>query len=772
MKTVIAEKPSVAKEIAKIVGATEKKDGYFEGNNYYVTWAFGHLAELKDFKSLGFETWDINLLPFIPKNIELKLKEDKGAIVQFKKIKDLFEKSNSIICATDAGREGELIFRYIYQYAKSNKIFQRLWISSLTDEALKNGFDNLKNGTDYDNLFYAARARNEADYLIGINATIGMTAKANVGLLSLGRVQTPTLGLICNRFLDNSNFIAKAYYTASLLVQDENKNKFILNFENNFDTKDAATLISSNIDNLLLSNIIEKEIKESPPILFDLTLLQREANNQFGYSAQFTLDTAQSLYETHKILSYPRTSSNYLSSDMYAIIPNLMKKISAFHENKNSIEILLNNEISKKPINDKKITDHHAIIPTDEKPNLEKLSIDEKNIYLLVVDRFIEAFMEDCYKNSIKYEFKITEGNFFASSISIIRGGWRALKNENEISEEEVIQILPILKVGDKVEIIEKHTLEKFTKPLPILTESTLLRLMETAGKLVENASMRDIMKEGGLGTPATRAAMIETLINRTYIYRNKKQLLPTEKGLQLFEYVKDMQISKPDLTANWETKLALIEKGEYLEQDFKNEIIASTYQIIESIKNMDTTKFNKTIGTCPKCQEPVLDFGKNYKCSSVTNCQFPPIWKTIGSKNIESKVAEQLLSKGKTEILKGFENKDGKKFDAAIIYDATNNCFVYDFTKEVVADCPKCKTGKIEKGPTFFKCNDNENCDFIIWQTISSKKIPDAEILKLIKNYKTSLIKGFVSKVGKPFDAYLILKNGFKTEFEFPVKK
>ena len=774
MITVIAEKPSVAKEIATILGATQKNTGYFEGNNYCVTWAFGHLVELKDFKSLGFESWDLNQLPFVPKQMELKLKDDKGAIAQFKIIKELFEKSNSLICATDAGREGELIFRYIYQQAKSTKFFQRLWISSLTDEAIRNGFKNLKNGNDYDNLFFAARSRNEADYLIGINSTIGMTAKANVGLLSLGRVQTPTLTLICQRFLSNKNFETTPYFVAQLLVEDSKGNKFKTLYESSFDKKEGCQILIDGLSSLELSNIIEKDIKESAPTLFDLTLLQRESNNRFGYSAQLTLDTAQALYEKHKVLSYPRTASNYLSDDMYSIIPGLMKMVSNFHSKKDAILDLLKNDLSKKPINNNKVTDHHAIIPTEVSPKFSDFSDTEANVYNLVVNRFIEAFMHECLKASKKYLFEVAEGNFVASSITIKNEGWRAIQKTLKIEEDEEdeVQNIPTLIIGEKVTVIEKNVLEKFTKPLPIHTESSLLQLMETAGKLVEDKTLQEAMKEGGLGTPATRASMIETLISRTYVIRDKKKLIPTDKGLQLYNFVKDLDISKPDLTANWETKLALMEKGNYKEIDFKNEIIVSTKDIIESIRKMDTSSFNKKIGICPKCKTSFSDFGRMYKCESKNNCDYPIIWKTIGGKAISDDIAKEIIEKGKSSLLKDFKNADGKVFDAVLIYNTEDNKLKYDFTKKSIAACPKCKKGQIEKGPTFYKCNNKEDCDFIIFSSTASKTISETEILKIISSKKSSLIKGFISKVGKPFDAYLILKDDFKTEFEFPIKK
>ena len=776
MITVLAEKPSVAKDIATYLGATNKKNGYFEGNNYRVTWAYGHLVQIKDLKELGYtEKWCLSNLPFIPNNLELKVKDDNGAKAQFTIIKELFNTSSSIICATDAGREGELIFRYIYQLSKCKIPFERLWISSLTEASIKEGFLNLKSSKQYDNLFYSAKARNEADYIVGINATIGMTAKANsLGLLSLGRVQTPTLALICQRFIENRDFTPQPYFVVELLLYALNKGEFKSFFETSFENKeDADNLINSLGVSLIVSDIVSTDVKEAAPTLFDLTLLQREANQKFGYTAQETLSIAQSLYEKHKVLSYPRTASKFLSDDLIPKIPQLLKNIATYHSKIDLILSLLEKPLSKRPINNEKVTDHHAIIPTEIEPNFSNFTNEEANIYNLVVIRFIEAFMPECIKASTKVTFETEKGNFISKGTVIKVLGWREVRTEIEpITEdlENLNQKIPFLKIGENVSILTKKTLSKFTTPLPIYTESSLLQIMETAGKLIDDEALADAMKEGGLGTPATRASIIEVLVHRQFIYRDKKKILPSDLGLKLYELVKDLSISKAELTGAWEYKLAMIEKGAYNIEEFTTEIKHYTSSIIASIKDMNVAAMNKVIAKCNSCSDGnIMELGNAYKCSNIDDerCNLPIIWKKIGGKNITDENVKDLVNSGRTQILKGFKNKEGVSFDAALIIDKENNKIKYDFTKHTIGECPKCKTGKVEKGSKFYKCN-NKDCDFIVFNIIGGKSIIESNVTKIIKEGRSPLIKGFISKANKTFDAYLVLNEEFKVNYEF----
>lgn len=774
MITVLAEKPSVAKDIAKFLGANNKKDGYLEGNNYYVTWAFGHLVEIKSLNELGYNSnWSLTNLPFVPKDFELKV--SNGASKQFQIIKGLFEKSEKIICATDAGREGELIFRYIYNLSKSKTSFDRLWISSLTDQAIKEGFNKLKKGSDFDNLYYSAKARNEADYIVGINATIGMTAKAGSGLLSLGRVQTPTLALICERYFQNLEFKSVPYYTPELLLFPLNKLEFKARFESNFTNEHEAKAINDSIGNIVyVADVIKKETKENPPYLFDLTSLQMEANKRFGFSAQQTLSTAQKLYEEHKILSYPRTSSKFLSDDMVAIIPGLLNDILKYHQKKESIKFLLDNKISTRPIDNSKVTDHHAIIPTEKSVDFSKLNDDEKSIYQLVVNRFLEAFMPVCIKENSTVIVNTDKGNFTASGSVIIEQGWRIISEKIADDDNGKEQKLPNLKVGEKLSVIKKEINKSFTKPLPLFTESSLLHIMETAGKLVEDSELSQAMKEGGLGTPATRASIIELLLKRNYIVRDKKNLIPTDLGINLYNQVKDLKISKAELTGEWESKLMQIEKGTYSFDLFNTEIKNYIAELIESIKTLKIESLDKIIIECPNCENgKIVENRNNFSCNSSneTNCNFPVIWKKIADKEINSNHIIELVQKGKTSIIKGFKNKEQKEFSAALFIDKETKALKFDFSKNEICNCPKCKEGKIEDNEKVFKCGNTAKCDFVIFKEIAKKKIGVNDVIKLINNGKTNLIKGFASRTGKTFDAKLALTSDFKIEFEFSKK-
>lgn len=776
MITVLAEKPSVARDIANFLGANNKKEGYLEGNNYAVTWAFGHLVEIKDLKELGYgDKWELKTLPFIPEKFELKI--SKGADKQFKVIKSLFEKSEKIICATDAGREGELIFRYIYNLSKSDKNFERLWISSLTDQAIKDGFNKLKPGTDFDNLFNSAKARNQADYIVGINATIGMTTKAGSGLLSLGRVQTPTLALICQRYLQNIDFKPVPYYTPELLLFPLNKLEFKARFESNFDDESKAQIILDSLElNLKVSDITTKEVKDNPPYLFDLTALQMEANKRFGFSAQKTLTTAQELYEKHKILSYPRTSSKFLSDDMVSTLPGLFSDILKFHNSTDAINFLLNNELSTRPIDNNKVTDHHAIIPTENKVNFQNLNDDEKSIYNLVVNRFLEAFMPVCIKESTTITIDSEKGKFISSGTIIKEIGWRTISSDivNDDENQEKDQKLPNLKIGENLSIIKKEIVKSFTKPLPLFTESSLLHSMETAGKLIEDSELAQAMKEGGLGTPATRASIIELLIKRSYIVRAKKNIIPTDLGLNLYNQVKDLKISKAELTGEWESKLMQMENGNYSYDQFNSEINNYIKELIDSIKTLQIETFDKEIINCPYCKTgKIIEKGNQFKCNSSDseNCDFPIIWKKISDKTITSSHVIDLVKNNKTDLIKGFLTKEKKEFNASLTIDKESKKLKFDFNKVSICDCPKCNDGKIEENDKVYKCNDYTNCDFVVFKEISKKKISQNDLLKLIKEKKTNLIKGFVSKTGSTFDAKLTLDSTFKISFEFPKK-
>lgn len=597
MKIVIAEKPSVGRELAKVFGATNRKDGYIEGKGYSFTWAFGHLLQLAPPQDYGFIGWRRQHLPMLPAKFKLAIRkiktkdgfvEDPAVRKQLDTIKKLFDEATEIIVATDAGREGELIFRYIYYFLKCKKPFKRLWISSQTDEAIKDGFRNLKPGTDYDTLFNSAHCRSESDWLVGMNATQALSISAgNRTVLSLGRVQTPTLAMICARFLEIKNFIPQTYYQISiLLVKDEQIFKAVST--TNYKDKEEAEKLFALVEDVPsgfptggnITAVEAKPRKEPPPLLHDLSSLQQEANKKKGYTADQTLGILQNLYES-KLVSYPRTGSRYIGDDVFAGVPDLISKFTNHPDFGKQAQFLQTIKLNKRSVNAKKVTDHHAVLPTGEEAY--GLSSDRQAIYDMVVGRMIEAFHQECLKEITK--ITIQSGLTFLANGTVIRSaGWRSVFNEtDEDKKDEDNAALPKVAVGEQLPITEKSLLEKQTKPKSMYNEASLLKALETCGKEIEDEELRYAMKDSGLGTPATRASIIETLITRTYITREKRNLVPTNKGLAVYEVVKDKQIAQAELTGQWEKRLEEIRSGSSV-KDFKSEITEYTKMITNEL--------------------------------------------------------------------------------------------------------------------------------------------------------------------------------------------
>jgi len=593
MKVVIAEKPSVARELAKVFGATTKKNGYIEGKNYSFTWAFGHLLQLAPPQDYGFYGWRTQHLPMLPQKLKLAVRkiktkdglvEDPAVRKQLDTIKMLFDSADEIIVATDAGREGELIFRYIYYYLKCKKPFRRLWISSQTDEAIKNGFRNLKPGTDYDTLFYSAHCRSESDWLVGMNATQALSISAgNRSVLSLGRVQTPTLAMICARYLETKNFVPQTFYQISIQLAKGGQLFKAISVDNYKDKAQAQEVfdliqdVASGFTNGgTIVNVEAKTKKEPPPLLHDLSSVQQEANKRKGYTADQTLNILQNLYES-KLISYPRTGSRYIGDDVFAGVPQLIGNLRNHPQFGKQAEFLSISPLNKRSVNAKKVTDHHAILPTGETPNY--LAEDKQAVYNMIIGRMLEAFHKECIKELTK--ISIESGSKFVANGTVIRSaGWRSVYNEvDDEKNEEENATLPKVTAGELLPVESKALLEKQTKPKPLYNEASLLKALETAGKEIEDEELRYAMKDSGLGTPATRASIIETLIKREYIVREKKNLVPSGKGLAVYEVVKDKQIAQAELTGSWEKRLEEIRSGASV-QDFKEEIKAYTRTI------------------------------------------------------------------------------------------------------------------------------------------------------------------------------------------------
>lgn len=581
MKTIIAEKPSVAKEIAHIVGADKREEGYMQGNGYYVTWAFGHLVQPAMPETYGMKGFHAENLPVIPDpfvlvprqvKTENGYKPDAGVLAQIKIIGKLFDSSERIIVATDAGREGELIFRYLYAYLGCRKPFDRLWISSLTDTAIREGLRNLMDGKEYDNLYHAAKARSEADWLVGINGTQALTIAAGRGTYSVGRVQTPTLGMVCERYWEHKRFESKPFWQVHFGVVDADSGN-ILKFTsaNRWADKGTATDIYNKVKDTgsaIITKVATKRKVEKAPLLYDLTTLQKEANSQHGFTAEHTLSIAQKLYEA-KFITYPRTSSRYISDDVFATLPKLFKNLENHSEYGEKVKLLPGSEdYCKNSVNAAKVTDHHALLITENAAI--GLFKDEKIVYDMILCRMIEAFSADCIKDITSVTAQVDHEVEFGISGSIIRQtGWRALslkeknnrqdKDADATDNEVKDQVIPNWQEGQHITLSGCTITEGKTKPKPLHTESTLLAAMETAGKEIEDDMMRQAMKDSGIGTPATRAAIIETLLKREYMVRQQKKLVPTEKGLALHSVVKNMAIANVEMTGKWEAELAKI---------------------------------------------------------------------------------------------------------------------------------------------------------------------------------------------------------------------
>ncbi len=716
MKVCIAEKPSVAKEIARILKAVNRKDGYFEGNGYQVTWTFGHLCTLKnpDDYTPDWKPWRMNALPMIPPRFGIKLIDNDGIQKQFNTIKKLVTECDEVINCGDAGIEGELIQRWVLTKAECTKPLKRLWISSMTDEAILEGFEKLKDGKDFERLYAAGNARAIGDWLLGMNASRLYTLKyANgKGVLSIGRVQTPTLALIVRRFEEIQNFVPKPFWEIKTNYRGVIFNSTIGRFNS---VEEAAKVIEEIKTNLFeIVSFEQKKGNEAPPKLFDLTALQVECNKKFAFTADDTLKYIQSLYEK-KMVTYPRVDTTFLPNDMYPKIEGILKNMEPYA---NFTAPLLGKPIkkSKKVFDDAKITDHHAIIPTGVKPS--GLVLEEKRVYDIIARRFIAAFYPDCVVSNTTVIGDVASYEFKATGKVILEDGWRVLypKKENEKesdSENDEEQIMPHFEKGEKGE----HTpdlLEKQTQPPKMHTEATLLRAMETAGKQVEDDELRELMKENGIGRPSTRANIIETLFKRKFVTREKKNLVPTQTGIQLIHTIQNELLKSAELTGLWEKKLRLIEKGEYDPKAFLDEMKEMVSQLVIEVKRENNRKIDIV--------QIEVEAEKDEKESK--------------SKSAESKKSSPKKSKPKDD-------------EPAVIY------------------CPKCKKGTMLKGKTAFGCSEYKGgCTFKVMFEQYGKTLTDKQIQVLLQKGKSSKIKGF-SVNGEIVDSVLALDSEFNVVLE-----
>ena len=701
MIALIAEKPSVAKDIARIIGATGRNDGYLSGNGYMVTWAFGHLIQLAMPEAYGVANFRRESLPILPPDFQLiprqvkaekGYKADPGVLKQLKVIKEVFDQCDRIIVATDAGREGELIFRYIFHYLNCRKPFVRLWISSLTDKAIREGLQNLKAGSLYDNLFLSAQARSEADYLIGINGTQALSVAAGQGIFSLGRVQSPTLAMICTRFLENKNFVPQKYWQLKLQTTKDNVAFTALSTEK-YDMQQPAIDTLQRIKEaktVQVKTIERKEVNQEPPLLYDLTSLQKEANTKLNFSADKTLSIAQKLYEG-KLISYPRTGSRYISQDVFEEIPERLVNLEQYARFAGYAAGMKGKALNSRSVNDGKVTDHHAIIPTGQHP--QNLTDMERRVFDLIARRFIAVFYPDCKFATTTVLGEVESIEFKATGKQILEPGWRVIfgapsaqsqEEKEEKGEEE--NVLPAFVKGESGPHVP-DLYEKWTQPPRPYTEATLLRAMETAGKLVDNDELRDALKENGIGRPSTRAAIIETLFKRNYIRKEKKNLIATPTGVELIQIIHEELLKSAELTGIWEKKLREIEKRTYNAGQFLEELKQMVSEVVMSVLS-DNSNRHITI------QAPAPEKGS--KASAKTEAADKP------KKEPKKRTPRESAAAGKkTEQASGAVAASST--EASVQAD--------DFVGQ---PCPLCGKGTVIKGKTAYGCSEwKSGCTF-----------------------------------------------------------
>ncbi|MBC5839316.1 type IA DNA topoisomerase [Flavobacterium muglaense] len=757
MKVCIAEKPSVAREIASVLGANTKHDGYYEGNGYAVTYTFGHLCTLKepnDYKPY-WKSWDLNNLPMLPEKFETKVVENSGIQKQFKIIKGLFDKATLVINCGDAGQEGELIQRWVMNEANYKGEVQRLWISSLTTEAIKEGFDNLKPSANYDNLYYAGFSRAIGDWLLGMNATRLYTVKHGgyKQVLSIGRVQTPTLAMVVDRWKEIENFKPQPYWELQTLYRET-----LFSYEDGrFLKKEDGEVLANKVQEseFEIVSVEKKKGNEFAPKLFDLTGLQVYCNTKFGFSADETLKIVQTLYE-QKVVTYPRVDTTFLPNDIYPKVPGILQKLTNYAT---LTEPLLGKKIKKstKVFNDKKVTDHHAIIPTGIQSNLQ---YNQQQVYDIITKRFIAVFYDDCSVANTTVIGQAAEVLFKTTGKEILSKGWRIVFEDPNAKEKEA-DILPSFIKGEKGPH-QPSFLEKETKPPNQFTEATLLRAMETAGKQVDDEDLRELMKENGIGRPSTRANIIETLFKRQYIVRNKKQVLPTPTGIQLIDTIQNELVKSAELTGSWEKQLKDIEKGTFTAGAFINNMKRMVDALVYEVRS-ETRRANishagsvqkqaakvekkKAAGinaeTCPKCTKGTLLTGNSaYGCTNYkAGCNFVLPF-TFANKKISENQYLRLLQKGSTVNLKDFKTDTGSmegllRFDTdfSLVLEQKKTATPTP-SKAKTADtlaCPKCQKGTVLKGNTAYGCSAyKEGCDFKIPFDLVREKLKDQKPTK-----------------------------------------
>lgn len=813
-KLIIAEKPSVANDIAKVLGNFTKEADYFENDEYILSSAVGHLLELAVPEEYEVKRgkWSFDHLPVIPPHFDLVPLEKTAT--RLKTLTKLIKRKDvdTLINACDAGREGELIFRYIVRHSNTQKPIKRLWLQSMTPSAIKQGFNNLLNDSELQPLAEAAVSRSESDWLVGINGTRAMTAfnsqEGGFHKTTVGRVQTPTLAILVEREEAIKKFVPKNYWELHATFTTNGHSYKGKWFDEKFTkSKESSEARAERIWNLANAEAIKlkclgklgtaseesKPTKETCPLLYDLTSLQREANSRFGFSAKSTLGLAQALYEKHKVLTYPRTDSRALPEDYLDTVKETLQSFSDSPYREFASQVLRSDWVkpNKRIFNNSKISDHFAIIPTSLEP--KKLNEAELKLYDLVTKRFLAIFYPSAEYLITTRITRVEDETFKTEGKIMVNPGWQIVygkSNPNPDSDQEN-STLAAINPNSPVKTEEIDTIANQTRPPARFNESTLLSAMEGAGKLVEDEELRAAMSSKGLGTPATRAAIIEGLVSEHYLLREGRELLPTAKAFSLITLLRGLKIPElisPELTGDWEYKLRQIEQGQLKRQDFMSKIAEMTKHMVDQAKNHRGETISGDFATlktpCPKCGGILHETYKKFQCQQ---CDFA-LWKILAGRQFEIEEMETLISQREVGPLLGFRSKMGRLFNASIkLTDEFEMKFEFgndddlasepiDFsTYQSLGTCPQCNHSVYEYGPTYVcekAVGANHTCSFKVGKIILNRTIEQEQLIKLLENKKTDLLTNFISKKGRPFSAYLVVTAENKVGFEFEERK
>ena len=781
-RLILAEKPSVARDIARVLGVRGRGKGWIGDGDLRISWALGHLAELAEPSSYdpAWRRWSFDNLPMLPSSFGLQPRKDSGAD-QWRVVRDLMKSRDcsEVVNACDAGREGELIFAHCYELAGCRAPVQRLWISSMTDKAIRDGFDRLRPGASMANLEAAARCRTEADWLVGLNATRAMTIRLATGpggaLRSLGRVQTPTLAMLCDREQAIDDFVPQDFWqvkaTFARVHPDGERWEATWTttgpdgkpLDRLFDKPDAQAIADRTAGKQgVVDQVDRKRKREKPPQLYDLTSLQREANQRFGFTAERSLELAQALYERHKLLTYPRTDSRHLGSDQLPELPDVARSLR-FGPYAQAAELALErapSSLGKRFVDDSEVSDHHAIIPTGQDPRPRGLQRDEKLLYDLVARRFLGAFHPDAVFATVAIRTSVGHDLFLAKGRARLEAGWQAIDPPHSKKKE---LLLPAVEEGEDAPVVDVGLHDGQTRPPLRHNDASLLGAMERAGEELEDAELKRAMKRNGLGTPATRAAIIETLVKRGYVMRQDRHIIPTPVGRALIRALPVEALRSPRLTGEWEARLVAITEGQDDREAFMADIRGFAAAVVEQLRDAEIPRTlvdilatqqadGEVLGTCPRCGGEVRQGRGGWSCGGCP--LFVP--GKVARREISPRMAKTLLSNGETGAVKGFKSRENKPFEAALRIDEEGRVRLHFPDPDPLGTCPAC--GKpVRRRGRIYTCDTGRECRFVVFGEMTGKAIPDRAVKQLLTDGRSALLTGFESRDGRKFDGILV---------------